>query len=292
MPAVDLSLQPAPAIGSSTLNIRSTSQTVRNNSPDGAFRIQCDYSHMNNDDPIIFPNQKGATHHHTYFGNTSVDYKTSIDTLPLVGNTTCKGGIANRSAYWVPSLIDTTQNRPLKPTWALFYYKTTNPDQVIAPPKGLRIVAGTSTAQSPQGTGWSPEIIRWTCNDVYAGRQPTIPACSGKLSAMILFPTCWDGVNLDSPDHKSHMAYNDGGCPATHPKIIPNIAFNIHYNVNSTSNLRLSSDNYVGGSNGISAHADWMNGWDQNVLNTIVQNCLKARRDCHANLLGNGQELY
>ncbi len=24
-------------------------------------------------------------------------------------------------------------------------------------------------------------------------------------------PSCWDGVNLDSADHKSHMAYPVGG---------------------------------------------------------------------------------
>jgi hypothetical protein len=28
-----------------------------------------------------------------------------------------------------------------------------------------------------------------------------------ELWARIAFPQCWDGVNLDSPDHKSHMAY-------------------------------------------------------------------------------------
>ena len=43
------------------------------------------------------------------------------------------------------------------------------------------------------------------------------------MRAQVFFPSCWDGVNLDSPDHKSHMAYpiglyNDGVCPSTHPK--------------------------------------------------------------------------
>lgn len=38
----------------------------------------------------------------------------------------------------------------------------------------------------------------------------------------MFFPSCWDGVNLDSADHKSHMAYpiqnyNSGDCPASHP---------------------------------------------------------------------------
>lgn len=44
------------------------------------------------------------------------------------------------------------------------------------------------------------------------------------------FPTCWDGVNLDSPDHREHVAYpasgtfeSGGPCPATHPVRLPQI---------------------------------------------------------------------
>jgi hypothetical protein len=292
MPAVDISLQPAPAVGSSTLDIKPATYSPGAGTENGGqFRIHCNYSHMSNDDPIVYPNQEGASHSHTFFGNTSVNYKTSIDTLPNVGNSTCFGGIANRSGYWVPSLIDTSQNKPLKPEWALFYYKTGHPDKVIAPPKGLRMIAGVASAQTPQNG--DIEVVRYMCNEVYTGRQETIPACSGDLLIQVSFPSCWDGVNLDSPDHKSHMAYDTGaGCPASHPKVIPDITFGIHYQVSSTTNLRLASDNYVGGKNGNSAHGDWMNGWDQNVLNTFVTNCLKGRKDCHANLLGNGKELF
>jgi hypothetical protein len=35
---------------------------------------------------------------------------------------------------------------------------------------------------------------------------PTCPAGS-YLSAKIIFPGCGDGMNLDSADHRSHMAY-------------------------------------------------------------------------------------
>jgi hypothetical protein len=48
---------------------------------------------------------------------------------------------------------------------------------------------------------------------------------------------CWDGVNLDSPDHKSHIAYptagpasfhTDGGaCPASHPVKIPQLMLEV-----------------------------------------------------------------
>lgn len=46
--------------------------------------------------------------------------------------------------------------------------------------------------------------------------------CPSGLRLQIVFPSCWDGVNLDSPDHRSHMSYPDrvdnGKCPPSHPK--------------------------------------------------------------------------
>jgi hypothetical protein len=52
---------------------------------------------------------------------------------------------------------------------------------------------------------------------------PTVPCPAGIMTA-VRFPTCWDGKNLDSPDHMAHMSYPEfgsfesgGPCPATHP---------------------------------------------------------------------------
>lgn len=52
--------------------------------------------------------------------------------------------------------------------------------------------------------------------------------------------SCWDGKNLDSPDHKSHVAYgggsgaNGGGsCPSTHPVKLPQIMYELMWNVTS-----------------------------------------------------------
>jgi hypothetical protein len=48
---------------------------------------------------------------------------------------------------------------------------------------------------------------------------------------------CWDGKNLDSPDHQAHVAYptagpatfdTDGGaCPATHPVKVPQVMLEV-----------------------------------------------------------------
>jgi hypothetical protein len=274
--------------GFSDLRVRSTTRTTGNSSTGGDFRITCDAAFMATIDPVVYFGQTNTPHNHTFFGNTNVTPTSTTDSLKANGNSTCKGGIGNRSAYWIPTLVDTSTDTAMKPNFALFYYKNGQ----IKPPNGLVILAGdmTGSPTNQHATGWSPEVIRWVCNDVYAGKQNHIPACTGKLQAMINFPMWWDGVNLDSPDHQSHMAYAQS---ATHNQRIPDITYNIYWNVpNGTSNLRLSSDAYEGGAGGYSLHADYMFAWDDDVLTKWFNGCTLARRDCHSELLGNGEELY
>ncbi len=242
---------------------------------------------MANDDPVVYPNQEGVSHHHTFFGNTAAYYNADVSKMETFGNSTCHGGIANRSAYWVPSMIDTATNTPIKPDGIGVYYKTQRASDVTVPPKGLRIIA----------KGFAE--TDFMCNEDYGGRGINrIVSCGqgGQIRYGVNFPNCWDGVNLDSPDHMSHMAYViwDSACPASHPIRIPNITINVFYNVTTpagTSNWRLASDpnNVKAGSTN---HADWVNGWDDDVLSDIVNNCLRNQQDCHSDLIGDGRQMY
>lgn len=45
---------------------------------------------------------------------------------------------------------------------------------------------------------------------------------------------CWDGKNVDSPDHKSHVAYprsgtfeSTGPCPDSHPIRLPQVMYEV-----------------------------------------------------------------
>ena len=64
---------------------------------------------------------------------------------------------------------------------------------------------------------------------------PTVP-CLGGIRSNIVYPTCWDGKNLDSPNHQDHVAYpvngpaaflNTGDCPASHPIKIPQLMLEV-----------------------------------------------------------------
>jgi Domain of unknown function (DUF1996) len=261
---------------------------------------------MANDDPLVFPNQPGAAHHHTFYGNTSINYASDLNTLSITGNSTCDGGIMNRTAYWAPSLIDTTSGAPKTPQLAIFYYKAgyiVPSNLIVAPPKGLKMIAGNSKAVVPANDG----VAQFTCivpSGTFQGWKTSIPNCNvgETMQVHIDFPQCWDGLNLDSPNHKDHMAYSGNDyptankCPASHPIAIPEISVSFNYLITQkgeAANWRLSSDNYAATSpGGYSSHADWVNGWDEAYMKGIVTNCINKKVDCHANLLGDGRTIY
>ncbi len=264
----------------------------------GAFRVNCGYSHMAKDDPIVYPNQPGKSHLHTFFGNTATNAGSTASSIANSGNSTCHGGTANRSAYWVPSMIDTKDGAPIKPSTGLMYYKTgyggIQPWQVQMMPAGLRMIAGDAKNARPEGP------FKFVC--IGMGSEslvgPSIQNCpaGAQLWQLIIFPQCWDGVNLDSPDHKSHMSYPvHGACPSTHPVPLPEVSYNIIYDVteaNAPLRWRLSSDTYDRSlPGGYSSHGDWFNGWKADVMKTFIEKCDQASVDCHADLLGDGRSL-
>jgi len=316
-PAVDLKAIPVGDPGTSQLSLADTVQTPVVQ-PDGvsAFRITCMYSHMNFDDPIIYPGTVGRSHLHTFFGNKLTNATSTRSSIETKGNSTCHGGVMNRSAYWVPSMIDTRSGKPVAPIYNMVYYKSgynhIRPAQIQAMPPGLRMISGNATSSTKQRWGTNPSVdsmrdfVTWACGNDTIISHGAIPnnCTAGFLKMSFEFPQCWDGINLDSPNHKSHMAdpiwtqdgTNRRKCPATHPVAIPSITFNVRYPVNvdgETAFWRLSSDMYPTTTpGGYSVHGDWFNGWDPQFAAIWLEKCIRAGVDCHATLMGDGRLMY
>jgi hypothetical protein len=297
-PAIDRAKLPPASPGASDERIKPTREEA-NPSTHGEFRTVCGFSHMAFDDPLVYPREPGKSHLHVFFGNTGTNAFSTAATIAGSGNSTCRGGIANRSAYWVPATIDTRTGAPVKPALANLYYKNgyngIRADQVRPFPKGLRMIAGDPTNTSDKGP-W-----RFVCQGGGADgkEQRQIPDCpvGSQLVQMVFFPQCWDGKNLDSQDHKSHMSYPvNKRCPDTHPVPIPEITFNILYDVREPSisrYWRLASDAASPEvPPGHSMHGDWFDGWEPAVKEAWVKGCNQAARDCHSHLLGDGREIY
>lgn len=270
------------------------------NDENGSFRTDCHFSHISRDDPLVYPGLEGRAHLHTFWGNVTTDYKTDVENLvDSNAAATCGGGGgSNRSAYWVPSMIDTRDGRPLIPARIEIYYKTgehgIEASSVKPFPKGLRMIAGNANSTGAQ------EMIWYSCysldNGIQRIRFITDVSCptGDRMITHIDFPQCWDGMNTHSADNQSHMAYPvNGKCPSSHSVPLTNITFKVYYDVppEGTSTWRLASD-INGAPAGSSGHGDWINGWNEEILNMWVQNCNNTGLDCRGSEnLGNGMAL-
>lgn len=222
------------------------------------FVVGCGFSHRNHDDPIVYPGEPGRSHDHTFIGNRSTDASSTPATL-RGGETTC-GDEGDSSAYWVPTLF--SRGNAVRPLVGLAYYVRRTAGPVEAFPAGLKVVAGNAHARRAQALG----IVSWSCGSL-ARRFAVVPACGRNqvVELRVQFPNCWNGRTLDSADHKRHMAYAAGGrCPATHPVAVPTILLLVVYPPVDRRSAQVSAGRF-------GAHADFINGWDQDALRPLVE---------------------
>jgi hypothetical protein len=248
--------------------------------------IACDYSHSLNDDPIVFPGRPGVAHLHDFNGARSTNAFSTPQSLRAGGTACALAG--DSSSYWVPATYeDSVRVLPNATTKdALFYYR-----RIAAPlgtvvqtiPDGLRIIVGnqyaTSEASNP---GIASGRIFFKCgpgsNPQFS--KPPEQCSSGIMVISYTFPNCWNGKDLDSPDHFSHMAYPRGSsCPSTHPVVIPRVQSYFRYLVGTgpIGNITLASGPYY------TAHQDLFSAWDPAALQALVTSCINAGRDCGTN---------
>ena len=239
------------------------------------FVTKCDFTHSLPDDPIVHPKMPGASHQHDFFGNTTTDAFSKVGSLTK-GGTTCLDQF-DKSGYWVPSLK--VDGVTVPPTFANVYYQAANkPFATIKTiPKGLKVVAGNAMATAPQGL----KITSWNCGaqEESIDESETPPTCpSPTLTLHVNFPDCWNGKKLDSPDHKSHLAYHgaNGVCPTGYPVPIPRVRVNVHYKSTGGPGVALSSGGQYSG------HADFFNAWNPKELKRLVKTCINAGITCDA----------
>jgi hypothetical protein len=242
------------------------------------FQANCSYTHHQPDDPIVYPSQPGASHDHSFMGNTTTNATSTTASL-YAGGTACKAP-GDKSAYWMPTMYNgstlVTPNFP-----QVIYYKTGVLDYTsVRPfPKGLRFVVGSPTATADQFMHNPGTVEGWECGNSYknADFPPTCPAGT-QLNVRYQAPSCWNGLYLDVPDHKSHMAYPvNGVCPDDHPVALPMIEFKMAFPVSGDmSQVRLSSGR------GYSFHYDFFNAWDPATQKALVDHCVVGGLQCDA----------
>jgi hypothetical protein len=240
------------------------------------FQANCTVTRDLPDDPIVHPGHPGASHMHSFLGNATTDASTTLASLKS-GGTSCRV-LGDRSGYWMPTLYNGDKVvDPVGPQ--IVYYKSGVRDYTsVRPfPPGLRFVAGSPMATPEQFLPNSPE--GWTCGNSFDNADfPASCPAGSRIIVLYRAPSCWDGRYLDTPDHKSHLAYPvKGVCPTDHPVAVPMLEFKMAYPTSGDlSHFHLSSGS------GYSFHFDFFNAWDPATLAALVKHCVVGGLQCDA----------
>lgn len=243
----------------------------------GIFTDTCTRTKTAADDPILMPGMAGKSMQHEFFGNTGTTASSTPKEL-VAGSTSCSTA-ADASAYWVPVLYQ--HGAALHPQRTLLYWRAphTTAHAVKTIPAGLTIVAGNEGAMQPQGV----QKVKWSCAGV-DGRGTASPqdcANGAQLRLTISFPSCWDGHTLGGATQTNvvYPSKPNAACPASHPVQIPQIVFHANYPTSSAADLILSMGPTVTGPV-TTEHADFMNGWNADVLAADVHACTASDVRC------------
>lgn len=225
-------------------------------------------------DPIINPDCL-SDHVHTFYGVNTLRPETTYEDLRNANGNS--GNVKqNKSLYWHPTVYqvdpDTGVHRKVDIHFASTYY-IWNTGAATAFPDGFKMVAGVGGI--PQARANAECVAPFPCERANCESEDTsfFPATGcAELEVSMAFPICWDGVNLDSDDHMSHVSYDldggrfDGECPDTHPVKFPEIQFFFRI-IEYTG----GSHTFADGSSFF--HADYFSGWNESELQQVLDEC-------------------
>jgi hypothetical protein len=307
----------------------------------GAFRIVCPAqlpalgvtANVRRDDPLTAPGLPGkAPHLHTFGVNTKTNASSTYQSLRTSGGG-CgapEASAAYRSAFWFPSMLDGAGNVVL-PDYFNTYYKQlpkTHPDCLkrsagcVPLPNGLRFIEGWNPVTGTGGPGGYFEC--WVDDNTGAyvpgtTRSSSIAALvaqgcaknvtNGKYPLLIFQttgPECWDGKNVDSADHRSHIGHanrsttgtiatsanSNYGCPPGW-FLIPLISIREVFTTDANfaaGKWRWDCDmpGMVAGSCG---HFDYWEAWSPVVKAKWQKNCIDGHLSCNGGELGDGTQI-
>ncbi|KAK4675956.1 hypothetical protein QC764_0083480 [Podospora pseudoanserina] len=280
------------------------------------LRFGCHQLVIDRIDPLVNPRAVPSPHQHQIVGGDAFDAYMPLKDIAKRSSCTGCSYSDDFSNYWTSNLYFRARNGSYKRVKQIpnnlqfndtfttqtdggltaYYVSPGQGEQGVKAFKpGFRMFFGDAALRARPTTGFN--LSRQTCFRCYTGpgfEGDNLPPCQDPavdswglpqrkcfgIRSNILFPTCWDGVTLDTPDHKSHVAYPLEGpqpfsafrtaeaCPPSHPVKIPQVMLEIVWDTTPFNDPELwpadGSQPFVlstGDRSGYSQHADYVFGW-------------------------------
>ena len=267
----------------------------RRNASTGSFTSVCgtnEEGHRNSDNFMVAPGKvNGAQHVHDYVGNLSTDAFSDEESLNAA-DTTCAR--SDKSTYFWPVLRDTNGQgddanadgggldgnfgKILQPVSADLQFRGNPTSKVTAMPENLAVITGDAKAAT---NGDANAKAAWTCTGFEDRTTTKYPLCppGSRLMRILDFPSCWDGENLDSANHRDHIAFpkRNGSC-GRGLVAVPQLRMTLTYQQPDGRGFAL--DTFPDQQHDPSTdHADFMNMMPEDLMAAAV-NCINTGRRC------------
>ncbi|ETK33645.1 hypothetical protein MPTA5024_23700 [Microbispora sp. ATCC PTA-5024] len=150
--------------------------------------------------------------------------------------------------------------------------------RVVAMPRFLRLITGDAKAAT---NGGANARAQWSCSSFtnrFTAKYPLCPRGSQVLRVLD-FPSCWDGQNTDSANHRTHVVFPgaNGACPAG-TKAIPQLRMTLAYSVPSGPSFAVDSFPEQEHSP-VTDHADFENVMPSRLMSAVVS-CINRGLRC------------
>jgi hypothetical protein len=225
----------------------------------------------------------------------------------------------DKSAYWTPPIYFLHSNGTAEMVeqvggmlaYYLLYNDAANPSgKITAFPDGFQMISGDKRQRSfpypiPDNdkSNWTPnqktqsalsqKALGFNCLNYAATPEASLyrhfmpdkdyldANCVDGIRLELMFPSCWNGKDVDSDDHKSHVAFPDlvmsGSCPEGFGTKLPSLFFETIWNTYAFKGMDGQFVLSNGDPTGYGYHGDFQMGWDSvDFLQSAVDTCTNA----------------